>query len=56
MRHLIKLSILVFILNACSDSNNSQEIKQETTKKDYLEEYYELEEERYEAYLDSMAG
>jgi len=45
---------LVFILNACSD--NRQEIKQETTKKDYLEEYYELEEERYEAYLDSMAG
>ena len=52
MKHLIKLSILVFSMNACSD--NSQNLKHETVEKDYLEEYYELEEERHNEYIASL--
>jgi len=39
-------------MNACSD--NSQNLKHETVEKDYLEEYYELEEERHNEYIASL--
>ena len=56
MTRFIILSFLVLMLNACSES--TQKVQKQTTakQKDYLETYYELEEVRYEKYLDSLAN
>jgi len=56
MRQFIFYSVLVFMINACSES--TQKVQKQTTveQKDYLETYYELEEVRYEEYLDGLAN
>jgi uncharacterized lipoprotein len=55
MKQLITLSLLILMLGACSDSSQQLQYTADEPK-DCIEEYYELEEVRYEEYLKTMAG
>lgn len=53
MKHIILFSTLVFMFSACSD--NAHHVQKQTGEtKDYLEIYYEEEEERHNEYIASL--
>ena len=54
-QQLILLLATALMLNACSDNLHKQ-IPKNIEQKNYVEEYHQLQEARYEEYLNTMAG